>query len=496
MSRYIMAFDQGTTSSRCILFTEAGEIVSQASRELPQIFPKPGWVEQDPRAIFSTQIAVAYEALLKIGAKPSEVATVGITNQRETVLVWDRKTGEPIYNAIVWQCRRTAEDTDRLKEAGYEKMIREKTGLLLDPYFSASKAKWILDNVDGARERAQRGELCFGTVDTWLLYSLSGGKIFATDYSNASRTMLFNIQTLDWDDELLKLFDIPREMLPCVQPSASRFGMTSKEVIGTEILIGGVAGDQQSALFGQCCFETGMTKNTYGTGGFLLMNTGDRPIFTDSGLLTTVAWGAEGKVSYALEGSVFVSGAVIQWLRDGLRVIDSAFDSEYMASKVTDAGGVMLVPAFAGLGAPYWDPYARGTIIGITRDTTKYHIIRAALDAMTYQTADVVSLMERVSGMRVPLLRVDGGAAANDLLLSLQADILGRRIERPAVIETTALGAAYLAGLTAGIYESASDIAKKRTALAGFEPKKDDAFRKKAMEKWHRAVERSLLWEK
>ena len=496
MSRYIMAFDQGTTSSRCILFTEAGDAVSQASRELPQIFPKSGWVEQDPRVIFSTQIAVAYEALLKIGAKPSDVAAIGITNQRETVIVWDRKTGEPIYNAIVWQCRRTAEDTDRLRAEGYEKTVREKTGLLLDPYFSASKAKWILDNVEGARERARRGELCFGTVDTWLLYSLSGGKIFATDYSNASRTMLFNINTLDWDDELLRLFDIPRAMMPAVFPSASPFGVTSQEVLGKEILIGGVAGDQQSALFGQCCFDVGMTKNTYGTGGFLLMNTGDTPVFTDSGLLTTVAWGAEGKVTYALEGSVFVSGAVIQWLRDGLRIIDSAYDSEYMANKVTDSGGVFLVPAFSGLGAPYWDPYARGTLVGITRDTTKYHIIRAALDAMTYQTADVVSLLERVSGVEVPLLRVDGGAAANDLLLSLQADILGRKIERPSVIETTALGASYLAGLTKGIYESTEDIAKRQRNAAIFEPKKDDAYRKETLSRWHRAVERSLLWEK
>jgi len=496
MTRYIMAFDQGTTSSRCILFSEAGEIVSQASRELPQIFPKPSWVEQDPRVIFSTQIAVFYEALLKIGAKPSDVTAVGITNQRETVIVWDRKTGEPIYNAIVWQCRRTAGETDRLKEAGYEKIIREKTGLLLDPYFSASKAKWILDNVEGARERARRGELCFGTVDTWLLYSLSGGRIFATDYSNASRTMLFNINTLDWDDELLSLFDIPRAMMPSVQPSASLFGVASKEILGKEILIGGVAGDQQSALFGQCCFDKGMTKNTYGTGGFLLMNTGDTPVFTDSGLLTTVAWGVEGKVTYALEGSVFVSGAVIQWLRDGLRVIDSAYDSEYMASKVTDSGGVMLVPAFSGLGAPYWDPYARGTIIGITRDTTKYHIIRAALDAMTYQTADVVSLMERVSGTRVPLLRVDGGASANELLLSLQADILGRTIERPSVIETTALGAAYLAGLTAGIYDSTADIAKRQKTAAIFESKRDGVYREETLARWHRAVRRSLQWEK
>ena len=496
MGRYVMAFDQGTTSSRCILFSEAGEIVSQASRELPQIFPRSGWVEQDPRVIFSTQIAVFYEALLKIGAKPSDVAAIGITNQRETVIVWDRKTGEPIYNAIVWQCRRTADETDRLKQAGYENMIREKTGLLLDPYFSASKAKWILDNVEGARERARNGELCFGTVDTWLLYSLSGGRIFATDYSNASRTMLFNINTLDWDDELLRLFDIPRAMMPAVFPSASPFGVTSQEVLGKEILIGGVAGDQQSALFGQCCFDVGMTKNTYGTGGFLLMNTGDTPVFTDSGLLTTVAWGVEGKVTYALEGSVFVAGAVIQWLRDGLRVIDSAFDSEYMAKKVADSGGVMLVPAFSGLGAPYWDPYARGTIVGITRDTTKYHIIRAALDAMTYQTADVVSLMERVSGTRVPLLRVDGGASANELLLSLQADILGRTIERPSVIETTALGASYLAGLTAGIYKSTDDIRKRQKTASVFVPKKDDAYREETLIRWHRAVERSLQWEK
>ena len=495
MAQYIMAFDQGTTSSRCILFTLDGKVASSSSREFPQIFPNEGWVEHNPMTIWSSQIGAAAEALMKIGGQWNDVKTIGITNQRETVVVWDRKTGAPIYNAIVWQCRRTAALCDKLREEGYLDMIRRKTGLLLDPYFSATKLKWILDNIEGAREKAKRGELCFGTVDTWLMYQLSGGEIFATDYSNASRTLLFNISTLTWDDELLKLFDIPREILPEVKPSQGLFGYTDTSILGARIPITGVAGDQQAALFGQCCFEKGSMKNTYGTGGFLLMNTGETPYFTDNGLLTTIAWGAEGKVMYALEGSVFVCGSAIQWLRDGLKLIDSAADSEYMANKVPDSGGVYIVPAFAGLGAPYWDPYARGMMIGITRATTKYHIIRAMLESICYQTADVIDLMEKSTGISVKRLPVDGGASANKLLLSFQADILGVPIERPACIETTALGAAYLAGLGAGIYEKTEDIASQHRIEQTFAPTITSEEREKRKRTWKRAVERSLGWK-
>ena len=410
MKRYLMAFDQGMTSSRCILFDTDGKIASVSTREFPQLFPKEGWVEHDPMAIWSSQIGAAVEALLQVGGQWHEVAAIGITNQRETTVVWDRKTGVPVCRAIVWQCRRTAAYCDELREAGYEDRIKQKTGLLLDPYFSATKLRWILENVEGARARAEAGELCFGTVDTWLMYQLSGGRIFATDYSNASRTLLFNIHTLDWDDELLSLFGIPRCMLPEVRPSQGVFGYSDPDILGARIPICGVAGDQQAALFGQCCFEKGMMKNTYGTGGFLLMNTGEKPCLTENGLLTTVAWGAEGKVMYALEGSVFVCGSAIQWLRDGLKIIDSAADSAYMAGKVPDSGGVYVVPAFTGLGAPWWDPYARGTIVGITRATTKYHIIRAVLESMAFQTADVIDLMQRSTGLSAARLPVDGGA--------------------------------------------------------------------------------------
>lgn len=494
MAKYIMAFDQGTTSSRCILFTVDGQAVSTSAREFPQLFPKEGWVEHDPMAIWSSQIGAAAQALMQIGGEWSEVLAIGITNQRETVIVWDKKTGTPVYNAIVWQCRRTAEYCDKLRCDGYEDMIKSKTGLVLDPYFSASKVRWILDNVPGAREKAERGELCFGTVDTWLMYQLSGGRIFATDYTNASRTSLFNIHTLTWDEELLSLFEIPGSMLPQVFPSAHLFGYSDSGILGGQIPICGVAGDQMAALFGQCCFHEGMIKNTYGTGGFLLMNTGDKPYLTQNGLLTTVAWGVGGRVTYALEGSVFVCGAAVQWLRDGLKIIESAADCEYMASKVKDSGGVYLVPAFAGLGAPYWDPYARGMMIGLTRATNKYHLIRATLESMAYQTADVIDLMERSTGISSDVLRVDGGACQNNLLLAFQADILDKKIERPHCIETTAQGAAWLAGLGAGIYQSTDEIEQSRRAERIFAPTMSTAEREERIHHWRNAVNRCLGW--
>ena len=495
MKKYIMALDQGTTSSRCILFEKDGSIASMVQREFPQIFPREGWVEHDPLAIWSTQISVATEALFKIGASWDEVYGIGITNQRETTIVWNKLTGEPIYNAIVWQCRRTADTCKTLEESGYEQIIKEKTGLLIDPYFSATKIKWILDNVDGARESATRGELAFGTVDTWLMWKLTGGAVHATDYSNASRTMLYNINELKWDEELMQILDIPCSMLPEVKPSSSIFGYTDKSLIGASVPIGGVAGDQQAALFGQCCFDEGELKNTYGTGAFLLMNTGEKPYITNNGLLTTIAWGLDGKVYYALEGSVFTCGAAIQWLRDGMKLIESAADSEYYASKVPDSGGVMIVPAFSGLGAPWWDPYARGLIIGITRATNKYHIIRATLESLGYQTADVIDLMERSVGRKITELKVDGGASANNLLMTFQADILGVEIERPCCVETTALGAAYLAGLALGVYESTDDIKTHRKIERVFAPEKDGAWREEKTKTWRRAVERSLSWQ-
>ena len=495
MKKYIMALDQGTTSSRCILFDKDGAPCCMAQREFAQIFPKEGWVEHDPMTIWSTQVSVATEALLKIGGSWDEVYGIGITNQRETAIVWDRLTGEPIYNAIVWQCKRTAKFCEELTNAGLSDKIKQKTGLLIDPYFSASKVRWILDNVPGARERAEDGELAFGTVDSWLIWKLTGGKVHATDYSNASRTMLFNIHTLDWDEELLEIFNIPSSILPAVLPSASKFGVTDKSILGAELPIGGVAGDQQAALFGQCCFNEGELKNTYGTGAFLLMNTGATPKFAE-GLITTVAWGIDGKVSYALEGSVFTCGAAIQWLRDGLKLIESAADSEYYAKKVPDSGGIMVVPAFAGLGAPFWDPYARGIIIGINRGTNKYHIIRATLESLAYQTADVIELMERTAGLTVNSLSVDGGASANSLLMQFQADILGIPIERPAYTETTALGAAYLCALTLGIYQDTNDIKAKKAAMDRFIPQKDSVWRTERIKLWRDAVSRCLGWSK
>ena len=495
MKKYIMALDQGTTSSRAIIFDKDGGIVSLVQREFPQIFPKEGWVEHNPMSIWSTQIAACTEALMKIGGSWDEISCIGITNQRETVVVWDRETGIPVYNAIVWQCRRTAEYCQSLKDAGYSDLIRSKTGLLLDPYFSASKIAWILENVEGAREKAEAGKLCFGTIDTWLIWNLTDGKVHATDYSNASRTMLFNINTLEWDTELLEIFNIPCSMLPVVNPSSHIYGYTDRTILGGEIPIGGVAGDQQAALFGQCCFDSGDLKNTYGTGAFLLMNIGDKPMITDSGLVTTIAWGINSKVNYALEGSVFVCGAAIQWLRDGMRIIESAADCEYYSKKVPDSGGVLVVPAFQGLGAPYWDPYARGIIIGITRATNKYHIIRATVESMAYQTADVIELMENSTGIKIEGLSVDGGASANDLLLSFQADILGTSVNRPECIETTALGAAYLAGLASGVYKSTDEIKENRKIAKTFNPEKDSAWREERISIWKKAVSRSLDWK-
>ena len=495
MKKYIMSLDQGTTSSRCILFDRQGNACSTAQREFQQIFPKDGWVEHDPMTIWSTQISVATEALLKIGASWDEIYGIGITNQRETTVVWDRKTGAPIYNAIVWQCRRTADTCQKLSEAGYDKLIKSKTGLILDPYFSATKIKWILDNVVGARQSAEKGDLCFGTVDSWLIWNLTGGKVHATDYSNASRTMLFNINTLSWDNELLELFNIPESILPTVNPSSHVFGYTDAKILGAEIAIAGVAGDQQAALFGQCCFNKGDLKNTYGTGAFLLMNTGTSPCVTKDGLLTTIAWGINDDITYALEGSVFTCGAAIQWLRDGLKIIDSAQDSEYYASKVEDSGGVVVVPAFQGLGAPFWDPYARGTIIGLTRGTTKHHIIRATLESIAYQTADVIELMESSTKIKVKELRVDGGACANNLLMQFQSDILDIPIARPRSVETTALGAAYLCGLSLGVYKSQEEICENRVSDTTFPPTKDSAWRKLRVDNWKKAVNRSLRWK-
>ena len=490
-----MSFDQGTTSSRCILFERDGAIASMVQREFAQIFPADGWVEHDPMTIWSTQIGVATEALLKIGASWDEVYGIGITNQRETTIVWNRKTGEPIYNAIVWQCRRTADYCGELKERGLSESIKAKTGLLVDPYFSATKVKWILDNVDGARDMAKQGELCFGTVDSWLIWKLTGGKVHATDVSNASRTMLFNINTLSWDEELCELFDIPMSILPEVKESSSIYGYTDAKILGAEVAIAGVAGDQQAALFGQCCFGLGDVKNTYGTGGFLLMNTGDTPRFPEGGLLTTVAWSIGGKTTFAVEGSVFTAGAAIQWLRDGLKIIESSQDSEYYARKVSDSGGVMVVPAFSGLGAPYWDPYARGIIIGISRATTKNHIIRATLESLAYQTADVISLMESGTGIKTTSLRVDGGASSNGLLLEVQADLLGIELVRPACVETTALGAAFLAGLALGVYSSLAEISEIVKNAKTVTPTKDAAWREARMGEWRRAVERCLGWK-
>ncbi len=496
MSKYLMALDQGTTSSRCILFDRHGNICSKVQREFRQIFPREGWIEHDATEIWASQMGVAVEAMMSLGVRAEDIAAIGITNQRETVVVWERDTGKPISNAIVWQCRRTAEFCDELKASGAEREIQARTGLLIDPYFSASKLRWILDHVEGARARAERGELLFGTIDTWLIYRLSGGRIHATDPSNASRTMLFNIHTLEWDEELLRLFDIPSSMMPKVMPSSGIFGYTDAGLFGGEIPIAGVAGDQQAALFGQCCFSAGDVKNTYGTGGFMLMNTGEKPILAKEGLLTSVGWQIGERTHYVIEGSVFVCGAVIQWLRDGLGLIRSAAESEKMARKVADNGGVYLVPAFVGLGAPYWDAYARGAIQGLTRGVTKHHIVRAALESMAYQTADVLCAMQTEIGVAPQSLRVDGGAAANDFLMQFQSDILGMTLLRPRCVETTAWGAAALAGLAVGIYTSPEDIRTEWQVDRQFEPTLSDGERIALLEGWHRAVATTRGWAK
>ena len=496
MAKYIMALDAGTTSNRCILFNEKGEICSVAQKEFTQYFPKPGWVEHDANEIWSSQLGVAVEAMNKIGATAEDIAAIGITNQRETAIVWDKNTGEPVYHAIVWQCRRTAQYCDELKEKGYTEMFRKKTGLIIDAYFAGTKIKWILDHVEGARERAEKGELIFGTVETWLIWKLTKGKAHVTDYSNASRTLLFNINTLEWDKEILDIIGIPEAMLPKPMPSSCVYGTADPSYLGGPIPIGGAAGDQQSALFGQTCFQPGDVKNTYGTGGFLLLNTGEKPVFSENGLVTTIAWGLDGKVYYALEGSIFVAGAAIQWLRDEMRLIDSAMDSEYMAKKVKDTNGCYVVPAFTGLGAPYWDQYARGTIVGLTRGVNKYHIIRATLESLAYQVKDVLDAMEADSGIKLSALKVDGGASANNFLMQTQADIINAPVKRPGCIETTAMGAAYLAGLAVGYWKDKEEVVKNWTIDHVFEPEISDDEREKKIKGWKKAVKYSYGWAK
>lgn len=495
MPKYILALDQGTTSSRAILFDEKADVVAVAQKEFTQIFPKPGWVEHQPEEIWGSQLEVAREVVAKANIHPTEIAAIGITNQRETTIVWDKTTGEPVYNAIVWQDKRTAGICDELKAAGWTDYVREHTGLVIDAYFSGTKVQWILDNVPGARQKAEQGQLLFGTVDTWLIWKLTGRAVHATDYSNASRTLMYNIVALKWDEKLLQALKIPVSMLPEVRPSSGDFGTTHPEVFfDCHIPILGVAGDQQAALFGQACFEPGMAKNTYGTGCFMLMNTGEQVVHSASGLLTTIAWGMDGKVEYALEGSVFVAGAAIQWLRDGLKIIDAAPDAEYYSLKVPDTGGVYVVPAFAGLGAPYWDMYARGAIFGITRGTTKAHLIRATLESLAYQTLDVLEAMQLDAVIRLVSLRVDGGASANNLLMQFQSDILQVEVERPKYIETTASGAAYLAGIAAGIYKKES-ISSQRAIDRHFNPSMQSDKREQLIKGWRKAVERTKGWE-
>lgn len=496
MSRYIMALDAGTTSNRCILFNAAGEICSVAQKEFTQIYPQPGWVEHDAGEILATQLEVARQAMAGIGAKASDIAAIGITNQRETTICWNKNTGRPIYNAIVWQCRRTAQYCDQLREEGLVDSIRQKTGLVIDPYFSGTKIRWILENVEGARELAEQGDLLFGTVETWLIWNLTGGKVHVTDYSNASRTMLFNINTLQWDKEILAKLDIPESMLPTPMPSSWKYGYTEASFFGAPICIAGAAGDQQAALFGQTCFTPGDSKCTYGTGSFLLMNTGEMPIFSKNGLVTTIAWGLDGKVSYALEGSIFVAGAAIQWLRDELRIVESAMDTEYLAKKVPDTNGCYVVPAFTGLGAPHWDAYARGGILGLTRGVNKYHIIRATLDSIVYQTNDVLSAMEADAGIDLASLKVDGGASANNYLMQTQADISNAPVYRPRCVETTATGAAYLAGLAVGYWNSLDEIKKNWNADRCFRPEITEEAREMRISGWHRAVACCKGWAK
>ncbi len=496
MAKYVMALDAGTTSNRCILFNEKGEMCSVAQKEFTQYFPKPGWVEHDANEIWSSQLGVAVEAMNKIGAVAGDIAAIGITNQRETTIVWDKHTGEPVYRAIVWQCRRTSEYCDSLKEKGLVEIFRQKTGLVIDAYFSGTKLQWILDNVEGARERAERGDLLFGTVETWLIWKMTKGKVHVTDYTNASRTLLFNIQDLKWDDEILARLDIPKCMLPKAMPSSCIYGEADPSFLGGPIPIAGAAGDQQAALFGQTCFQPGDAKNTYGTGCFLLMNTGEKPVFSKNGLVTTIAWGLDGKVNYALEGSIFVAGAAVQWLRDEMRLIDSSPDSEYMANKVKDTNGCYVVPAFTGLGAPHWDQYARGTIVGITRGVNKYHIIRATLESLAYQTNDVLQAMKADSGIGLCALKVDGGASANNFLMQSQADIINAPVKRPKCVETTAMGAAYLAGLAVGYWASKEEVIKNWAMDKVFEPSISDEERRTKIAGWNKAVKYSFGWAK
>ena len=492
--KYIMALDAGTTSSRCILFDREGEICAMAQKEFTQYFPQPGWVEHDANEIWDTQLAVAKEALAKAGASAQEIAAIGITNQRETTIVWDKESGEPVCHAIVWQCRRTSEYVDSLKEKGLTEFFREKTGLVLDAYFSGTKLRWILENVPGARDRAEAGELLFGTVETWLIWKLTGGRVHVTDYSNASRTLMFNIHDLTWDDEILKELAVPRQMLPEPRPCSEVYGETDPKLLGGPIPIGGVAGDQQAALFGQTCFEPGDAKNTYGTGCFMLMNTGTTPISSDNGLLTTIAWGLDGEVTYALEGSIFVAGAALQWLRDELRIIDSAPEADRLAEEVPDTNGCYVVPAFTGLGAPYWDQYARGTIVGLTRGVNRRHLVRATLESLAYQSTDVLKAMEADSGIRLSALQVDGGASRSDILMQFQADINDAPVLRPACIESTGLGASYLAGLAVGFWKNRDEIKKNRSLDCTFEPGMSDEWREEKLAGWHKAVKCSFGW--
>ena len=494
MKRYIMALDAGTTSNRCILFDRNGRICSVAQREFHQYFPKPGWVEHDANEIWASMLGVAVEAMQRIGATAAEIAGIGITNQRETSVVWDKATGEPIYNAIVWQCRRTSAYCDELKARGLTEIFRQKTGLVIDAYFSATKLRWLLEEIPGARARAERGELLFGTVETWLLWKLTGGKVHITDYSNASRTMLFNITTLQWDEEILRELNIPRGMLPEPRPSSAVYAETEPTLLGGAIPICGAAGDQQAALFGQTCFRPGEAKNTYGTGCFLLMNTGERPVYSQNGLVTTVAWGLDGHVNYALEGSIFVAGAAIQWLRDEMKLIESAQDSEYMAQKVRDTNGCYVVPAFTGLGAPHWNQYARGTIVGLTRGCNKYHLIRATLDSICYQVDEVLAAMRADSGIALEALKVDGGASANNYLMQTQADVIGAPVVRPTCVESTALGAAFLAGLAVGFWRDLDEIRRYYAADRTFLPTISEQERAERLDGWKRAVRCACSW--
>ncbi|MDO4566162.1 MAG: glycerol kinase GlpK [Oscillospiraceae bacterium] len=496
MAKYVMALDAGTTSNRCILFNEKGEICSVAQKEFTQIYPQAGWVEHDANEIWATQIGVAREAQAKLGIAATDIAAIGITNQRETTVVWDKNTGEPVYNAIVWQCRRTSEYCDSLKDKGLVDKIREKTGLVIDAYFSGTKVRWILENVPGVRERAEKGDLLFGNIDTWLIWKLSKGKVHVTDYSNASRTLMFNIVEKKWDDEILAELNVPKSMLPEVKPSSCVYGMADAEWFGAEVPIGGAAGDQQAALFGQTCYNPGEAKNTYGTGCFMLMNIGEQVKYSKNGLVTTIAWGLDGKVEYALEGSIFIAGAAIQWLRDELKMIEKSPDSEPLAESVPDTNGCYVVPAFAGLGAPYWDQYARGTVVGLTRGVNKAHFVRATLESLAYQTADVLFAMEADAGNKLAALKVDGGACANNFLMQFQADIIGAPVQRPKCVETTAMGAAYLAGLAVGYWATKEDVVKNWAIDRVFEPKMDEATRKSLYEGWQKAVKCSFGWAK